>query len=261
MKKNAFAAAGLLQSSDHTVPGPAGQPLLGSMFDFQKDRLGFVMGLAREYGDVARYSLAHLTFYQVNHPAGLQHILQDNNHNYVRGALYDTFRDMVGNGLALSDGDFWLRQRRLMQPVFHRQHLAALADQMTEAAQAMLTGWVAFERRGQPIELTRELTKLHEEIWRGTLGAAMAHVEQRSPLGEYVVVLEGAAPRAGATDDDIRLELSRQFDEGASKRTAIAAVAEHLGVPKNRVYELALPMAVTHAAASPADGSERPVRR
>lgn len=111
------------------------------------------------------------------------------------------------------------------------------------------------------IVLARELTKLHEEIWRGTLGAAMAHVEQRSPLGEYVLVLEGAAPRAEATDEDIRLELSRQFDEGASKKTAIAAVAEHLGVPKNRVYELALPMAVTHAAASPADGSERPVRR
>ena len=105
MKTSASVAAGPLQSSEHPVPGPGGRPLVGSMFDFQKDRLGFIMGLAREYGDVARYSLAHLTFYQVNHPAGVQHILQDNNHNYVRGDLYDVFRNMVGNGLAMSDGD------------------------------------------------------------------------------------------------------------------------------------------------------------
>ena len=195
MKKDAFAAAGLPQSSNHPVPGPGGQPLLGSMFDFQKDRLGFIMGLAREYGDVARYSLAHLTFYQVNHPAGLQHILQDNNHNCVRGAVYDTFRDMVGNGLAMSDGDFWLRQRRLMQPVFHRQHVAAFADRMTEAAQAMLTGWVPFERSGQPIELTREITNLTMKIVTQALFSS-AVGDETDAIGRAVTtILEGLAYR------------------------------------------------------------------
>ena len=111
------------------------------------------------------------------------------------------------------------------------------------------------------VVLARELTKLHEEVWRGTVGEAIAHVAQREPLGEYVIVLEGAAPRAAATDDDIRVELRRQYGEGASKKTAIAAVAEHLGVPKNRVYDLALPMPVTPSATSPAGDSAPPARR
>src|SRR3954469_15947338 len=106
MKPNASVTTSLVHAAGRPVPGPAGQPFVGSMFDFQKDRLGFIMGLAQDYGDVTRYSVAHLTFYQVNHPAGVQHILQENNHNYVRGAIYDAFRNIVGNGLAISEGDF-----------------------------------------------------------------------------------------------------------------------------------------------------------
>ena len=93
------------------------------------------------------------------------------------------------------------------------------------------------------VVLARELTKLHEEVWRGTLGEAVAHVTERDPLGEYVIVLQGAPPRAEVTDDEINRELARQLADGASKKTAIAAVADHLGVPKNRVYDLALVIA------------------
>jgi len=98
---------------------------------------------------------------------------------------------------------------------------------------------------GRRVVLARELTKLHEEVWRGTLGEAVAHVTGRDPLGEYVIVLQGAPPRADVTDDEINRELARQLADGASKKTAIAAVADHLGVPKNRVYNLALVIAAT----------------
>ena len=92
------------------------------------------------------------------------------------------------------------------------------------------------------VVLARELTKIHEDVWRGTLGDALDHVGERSPRGEYVIVLDGAPARPEAGDDDIRGELIRQFADGASKKTAITAVAEHLGVAKNRVYDLALAM-------------------
>ena len=95
------------------------------------------------------------------------------------------------------------------------------------------------------VVLARELTKLHEEVWRGTLADAVVHVEVRAPLGEYVIVLQGAPPRAEITDDEINRELALQLADGASKKTAIAAVADHLGVPKNRVYDLALVIAAT----------------
>ena len=103
------------------TPGPRGNPVLGSMRDFQRDKLGFIRGLTR-YGDVARYRTAHLTWYQVNHPEGVRRVLQENNRNYGKGALtLGFFKPVVGEGLLTSEGSLWLRQRRLIQPVFHRR--------------------------------------------------------------------------------------------------------------------------------------------
>lgn len=94
------------------------------------------------------------------------------------------------------------------------------------------------------IVLARELTKMHEEVWRGTLDTALAHVRAQPPLGEYVLVIAGGSPAAGATDSDIVDALQRLLTSGTSKKAAVAAVAQQLKVAKNRVYELALGLAV-----------------
>ena len=91
----------------------------------------------------------------------------------------------------------------------------------------------------RPVTVARELTKLHETLWRGPLGAAGVLAE--SPRGEYVVVL---GPATGApteiTDDEIEAALRERLAEGASPRDAAAAVAGALGVAKRRAYELAV---------------------
>jgi 16S rRNA (cytidine1402-2'-O)-methyltransferase len=92
------------------------------------------------------------------------------------------------------------------------------------------------ERR---VVLGRELTKLHEEVWRGTLAQAADHVAEVGTRGEYVVVLDGAPPAAPATDEAIRDALARHRAGGASTRDAVASVSAELDVPKRRVYGLA----------------------
>ena len=94
------------------------------------------------------------------------------------------------------------------------------------------------------VALVRELTKLHEEIWRGTLEGALAHLETKEPRGEYVVVLDGAPPAAPADESDVEDALRARLDAGADKRTAIAEVTAALGVPKRLVYDTAL--RITH---------------
>jgi 16S rRNA (cytidine1402-2'-O)-methyltransferase len=90
------------------------------------------------------------------------------------------------------------------------------------------------------VALARELTKLHEEVWRGTLAEAVAHVTEVEPRGEYVVVLEGAPKDAPATDDDIVAALRMALRGGADRRTAIATVMSTTRASKRRVYDLAL---------------------
>ena len=107
-------------------PGPRGNVVLGSIGDLYRDRLRFVLDVARTYGDVAQYRVAHMRMYQVNHPAGVGRLLHDNHRNYSKDvATFGTLRLILGNGLLTSDGDFWRRQRRLAQPAFHRRRVAA----------------------------------------------------------------------------------------------------------------------------------------
>ena len=93
------------------------------------------------------------------------------------------------------------------------------------------------ERR---IVLARELTKLHEEIWRGSLGTAIQRCAEVDPRGEYVLVLEGALPAAEATDDQLREAVKLAIGRGLSKKDAAAEVAELFAVARNRVYEIAI---------------------
>lgn len=85
--------------------------------------------------------------------------------------------------------------------------------------------------------VARELTKVHESVWRGVLGeAAPAHDE---PRGEYVIVIDEAEPADGPSDDDIRTAIDDALAEGMSRKDAVAHVAAELAVPKNHVYTLA----------------------
>ena len=90
------------------------------------------------------------------------------------------------------------------------------------------------------VAVARELTKLHEEVWRGTLADAVEHLSTRAPRGEYVVVLDGAPPPDPAGETEVEAALRARLDAGTDKRSAIAEVASTLGVPKRLVYDIAL---------------------
>lgn len=90
------------------------------------------------------------------------------------------------------------------------------------------------------VVVARELTKLYEEFWRGSLAEAAAWAAETPPRGEIAIVLDGAPAPAEPTDDDVSAELERLLADGASTRDAAADVAGRFGLPKKRVYNLAL---------------------
>ena len=95
----------------------------------------------------------------------------------------------------------------------------------------------------RPVAVARELTKLHEDVWRGTLGEAAAWAVERPPRGELVVVID-RAPGAPPPDDDALVDaLSVELAAGSSARDAARAVAARLGVPRRHAYDLAVTVA------------------
>ncbi|MDP8936889.1 MAG: 16S rRNA (cytidine(1402)-2'-O)-methyltransferase [Actinomycetota bacterium] len=89
------------------------------------------------------------------------------------------------------------------------------------------------------VAVARELTKQFEEVWRGTLAGAAAHLDEREPRGEYVLVVAGAPPPDEPDEIEVEEALRARLANGTDKRTAIAEVSADLSVPKRRVYDVA----------------------
>lgn len=100
-----------------------------------------------------------------------------------------------------------------------------------------LAGACGNDRR---IAVARELTKLHEEVWRGTTGDAAAHFAAHEPIGEFVVVVDAAPPRAAAGESDIGTAIDAALASGMSVRDAADSVALALEVPRRDAYRIAL---------------------
>ncbi|HEX6160590.1 MAG TPA: cytochrome P450, partial [Thermoanaerobaculia bacterium] len=124
---------------------------------------------ARRYGEVVYFKIGPRHGYLITNPADIRHVLQDNARNYRKSPLYDKLRVVFGNGLLTSEGDFWLRQRRIAQPAFHRQRIAALAGVMADAARDAAVQWETIAPAGQPVDVDDEMMRLTRTVVLRTL--------------------------------------------------------------------------------------------
>lgn len=153
-------------------PGPHGHWLWGTAPDFRRDILGTLERWIDLYGDAIRFRFFLNRYgHFFCHPAHNKHVLQDNNRNYTKlpNPTNGLLVPIVGHGLLTSDGDFWLRQRRLAQPAFHRRRIAGFARTMTDAAARMLEQWPADAKSGRTVDVARDMMRLTLEIAGKTL--------------------------------------------------------------------------------------------
>ena len=210
-----------------TPPGPRGNILLGSLRDLHSDRLKFVLDLQRNYGDIVRYRLTMLTFYQVSHPDYVKHILQDNHRNYTKGSILGKLLSpVVGQGLFTSEGELWLRQRRLMQPVFHRKHIAAFGTIMTDATGRMLDSWEARESREEPINILAEMMRLTLNIVTRALFGADVSAQAEIVARAFTTASEHTTYRFDFPFYPTRLPTARNRRFGAALRDLDRVVHE-----------------------------------
>ena len=149
---------------------PRGHVLLGHMPALRRDPLAMLEDGWRECGDVLQYRFGPIWPYLVVHPDHVRHVLQERHTNYVKPPITNNmFRRALGDGLMTNEGDAWLRQRRLMQPVFLRQRLVGLGTMMIEAVGALVERWRAPAERGDPIEVLGEMSRLTLAIAGRTL--------------------------------------------------------------------------------------------
>lgn len=148
------------------APGPTGGLLLGSWGKYRKDPLGFFLRSAMEYGGLVRFRFAHKPAFLVSEPAFIKHILQDGSKKYAKGISYESLRWLLGNGLLVSEGDLWKKQRRLMQPHFQHSKMKAKVDIVEQCVDDLLHRW---ETIRQPFDLVPEMMRLAFDVVGKTL--------------------------------------------------------------------------------------------
>jgi len=137
------------------IPGPKGRWLGGSLRDFSADRLRFLTECSREYGDVVAFRFAHRRIVLVNHPDLVEEVLVTRNRQFIKHFALRMAKATLGEGLLTSEGDFWRRQRRLSQPAFHRERVAAHGAVMVELTERMLGGWADGQARDVQDDMMR----------------------------------------------------------------------------------------------------------
>ena len=147
------------------LPGPKGGYFSGSVTHFRRDQLGFYATCAREYGDVVETRMGPYRILLIYHPDAIEELLVTRSRDFVKSPGVRFLRPLLGDGLLLSEGDTWLRQRRLVQPAFHRQRVAGYGDVMSAFAERHVADW----KNGDVLEVHGEMMALTQAIVGKTL--------------------------------------------------------------------------------------------
>jgi cytochrome P450 len=136
-------------------PGPKGSLLFGHLGELRRDALAFYTRCARDYGDVVALRFGWKRVYLLSHPDHIEQVLVTDSRNFTKHFGLRLNRMLLGEGLLTSEGEFWLRQRRLIQPAFLREAVAGYGSAMVELAQRLVADWHDGETRDVHSDLTR----------------------------------------------------------------------------------------------------------
>jgi cytochrome P450 len=180
------------------APGPEGRFLLGNLPDFGRDMLGFFTECAREYGDVVSLRLGGFPACLLNHPKHFEYVLVTNHRNFVKHSFFwRHVTALFGESLLTSEGDSWLRRRRLAAPAFQHERVAGYGRVMVDYAERRLEGW----RDGGTLDI-------HQEMMRLTMGIVTRTLFDIEMTGEAADEIGGAFDTGSA---EIAVRFRRPF--------------------------------------------------
>ncbi len=173
-------------------PGPKGNFLFGVSPFRVRDPLALVTRWAREFGDIFYYRFLRFHVYFFAAPEYIEQVLVAQQRKFIKGRIFQANRELFGSGLLTSEGDLWQRQRKLIQPSFHRERIAAYARTMVDDSLRLLKTW----RDGDTRDIHREMMSLTLGIAARTL-FSVEIAEESARIGRALdtVLVVSANPR------------------------------------------------------------------
>lgn len=152
----------------------------GYFVRMRQDPLRFYCELTREHGGLFRWDIGPMTLHVVTHPDHVRHILVDQGKNYPRSRFTKMVSLVTGDGLVVTEGELWRRQRRLVQPAFQRSSLEGFFPVMTGATESMLDSWQSYLQRDEVLDVGGEMVKIALRI----VGEALFSMDLTADTGQ-----------------------------------------------------------------------------
>ncbi|RUP11287.1 cytochrome P450 [Hyphomicrobium sp.] len=231
-------------------PGPKGTLIGGNIAQMGPRRVDFFLDLAQTYGPVASFRVGRWRVFLVSDPELIQQVLVTDARHYIKHFGARTFKPILGNGLVTSEGDFWLSQRRMMQPSFLKALVLSYAPIMAELTAAMLAQWAP----GKAVDLEFEFSGLTSAIALKTLFGLDDHGDRAKVDASLIETFDSLTARVDAA---IRLPLWMPTPTNLRLRRAIANVKALVDgfIAQKRSRPLANDLLSTMITAQREDGS------
>ena len=147
-----------------TAPGPAGPRMLRDFGAIRRSAVEFLLASRLEYGSVVQFPIPSPPTYLVAEPEAVRRVLVGNSRNYDKATLqYRSLSLVVGQGLLVTDGEVWRRQRRMVQPPFHHEAIRAVGDHVAASLRGLLDRWGDISR-GAVIDMDEAMMRVALEV-------------------------------------------------------------------------------------------------
>jgi cytochrome P450 len=185
------------RAAEHSAPATL-PPLAAEQFDVgaTEDSLERLVECAHRYGDVCSIHAPGRgsETWVVNNPPDIKRILVSNHRNYTKGVGLDRVAILLGKGIMTSEGDMWRRQRRMIQPLFHRRVIERFAARIDACIDRRLEAWHGHAQRDEPIDVTEEMSQLTLDIVLGAIfGDDLEWLSAKMGGNAFAVVTEHSA--------------------------------------------------------------------
>lgn len=173
-------------------PGPKGNLILSARKELKNDIIGLLQRIITQYPDVSRMKIGPYHYVILSKPEYIERVFTDTEH-FNKGQVNFKMRFLLGLGLLTNEGEFWLKQRRLMQPLFHKQRLQGFVHSITQCTQEMLTDWDG--NKVNQLDIHQEMTKVTLGIVSRTLMSTDASGEFKKVSDALEGLMKGLAHR------------------------------------------------------------------
>jgi len=215
--------------------GPRSKKPGDQLVPMSRDPLGYMVKIAAEYPDMAYFRLGNQRTFLMTNPEYIHDVLVANDWNFLKGRGLKRAKKILGNGLLTAEGNFHRRQRRLSQPAFHKQRIAAYAATMSEFAARTRDTWKAGEKR----DIAQDMMRLTLAIVAKTLFDADVDNEAREigqALGEVLEIFSTFSSPLTEITDKLPLPKNIRAQKGKERldETIYRIIAEHRKTNEDR---------------------------